>query len=430
MADRLSFTAPPANAPVAMPLGANFGQGVVESVPLGKIHPFPNHPFLVVENADLQQLADSIRDHGVQEPVMLRPTDNYQYQLLSGHRRCRAAELAGLRCVPAIVRQMTDDEATIYMVDANLHRPHILPSEKAKSYRMKMDALRHQGKHIGGEASESWSANQIAQDTGESSRQVYRYVRLSNLIDRFLEMIDNNDQKVKPNPSDLIFTMPMNVGLTLADLTEEQQYLLFDCICKVGKAPTLSQAIGLHESAKSNTLSADCISSVLNEKVETSRHKSKEKSAPTPENTESESVSELCDTVSQSDCMANSAVPLRQLRNKEERAAFLEAYAQWGIWKEIPELRVRFYKYDLPNGARIVAQTYVHPPIRYLSSHQEEYTVAEYALLLPKEEDYRGEFGQEYSFYRPNGASKSAIIDYLTKKKPQVHFEPECGSED
>lgn len=316
---------------------------------------------------------------------------------------------------------------------ANLHRPHILPSEKAKSYRMKMEALRHQGKRVGGDSSESWTANQIAQDTGESSRQVYRYVRLSNLIDRFLEMIDNNDQKVKPNPTDFIFTMPMNVGLTLADLTEEQQYLLFDCICKVGKVPTLSQATDLHEGAKNNTLSAEYISYVLNEtgeKVETSRLKPKEKSAPTPENTESESVSELCDTVSQSDCMANSAVPLRQLRNKEERTAFLEAYEQWGIWKEIPELRVRFYKYDLPNGARIVVQTYVHPPIQYLHYHNEEKTVAEYALLLSEDDDYRGDLGQEYSYYRPNGASKSAIIDYLTKKKPQVHFEPECGSED
>ncbi len=268
MADKLSFTAPSVNTPVAPPIGVKLGESVVESVPLCKIKPFPNHPFLVVEDADLQQLTDSIRDHGVQEPVMLRPMDEYHYQLLSGHRRCKAAELAGLVCVPAIIKQMTDDEATVYMVDANLHRPHILPSEKAKSYSMKMEALRHQGKRIGDTSptNETWSANQIAQDSGESIRQVYRYVRLANLIDRFLEMIDNSEKKIKSNPSDMIFTMRMNVGLTLANLTEKQQYLLFDCICKTGKVPTLMQAIDLHEGAKNNTLSADFIFSILSEK--------------------------------------------------------------------------------------------------------------------------------------------------------------------
>lgn len=528
MADRLAFTIPTAHTPVTLPIGVNLGEGIVETIPLDKIHTFPNHPFLVVENADLQLLADSIRDHGVQEPVTLRPTDN-GYELLSGHRRCRAAELVGLTSVPAIIRPMAEDEATVYMVDANLHRPHILPSEKAKAYRMKMDALRHQGKRTGGESSESWSANQIAQDAGESSRQVYRYVRLSKLIDRFLEMVDNKEQKVTPNPHDMVFVMPMSIGLTLADLTEEQQYLLFDCICKIGKVPTLSQAMDLYVSAKSNTLTVDFISSVLNEKekkVETSpfeqsfidaallswysdhlkqcykteskaefvksvmreyRHRSssapvqnlwtnmngkpngliiraqnkemrltwtkvanrigelieQEKyinpydrkkvdsnSAPTPENTAVESESKLCDTVSQSVFQTeNPDKPLRQLRNKKEREDFLENYQQWGVWKEIPELRVQFYKYDLPNGARIIAQTYVHPPISYLTSHQEEYAVAEYALIVPQGDDFKGSYGQEYTFYRPNGASKTVIIDYLTAKKPLVRFEPNGGTE-
>lgn len=515
MADRLSFTVPSTNTPTAPPIGAQFGEAIVKSVPLAKIKPFPNHPFLVVEDADLRQLADSIRDHGIQEPVMLRPIGEFQYQLLSGHRRCKAAELAGLICVPAIIKPMTDDEATIYMVDANLHRPHILPSEKAKSYRMKMDALRHQGKRVGNTeqgstASETWSANRIAQDAGESSRQVYRYVRLSNLIDRFLEMIDNSEKKVKPNPSDMVFTLTMGVGLTLADLTEEQQYLLLDCICRAGKVPTLSQAKDLQESAKNDTLSADFISSILNEREKKSEVPSFEQSfvdaallswysenikkyyASEPkaefiksvrheyrdhasfgngigidgqsdglyirskdnkmrltwtklatrigelieqgryinpnekpkENLvsaeESVAVIEspvLCDTVAQSETQPEK---LRQLKNKAERLAFIENYAHWGVWKEIPELRVKFYKYDLPNGARIIAQTYIHPSISYLSYHQEEHAVAEYALLLPKGDDYKGTFGQEYTFYRPNGASKSAIVDYLTTKKPLV----------
>lgn len=521
MADKISFTVPTANTPVTLPIGVNLGERIVETVPLEKIHTFPNHPFLVVENADLQQLTDSIRDHGVQEPVTLRPTDN-GYELLSGHRRCRAAELAGLTSVPAIIRPMTDDEATVYMVDANLHRPHILPSEKAKAYRMKMDALRHQGKRTGGESSESWSANQIAQDAGESSRQVYRYVRLSNLIDRFLEMVDNKAQKVTPNPRDMVFVLPMSIGLTLADLTEEQQYLLFDCICKTGKVPTLSQAMDLYVSAKSNTLTADFISSVLNGKEKKAeappfeqsfvdnrllswysdhlkqcykteskaefvksvtreyrnrasffdnigidgqsdglhiraqgkkmrltwtkvatrigelieqgiyinpydRKKVDSNSAPTPEKTAVESESKLCDTVSQSDLRTEK--PLRQLRNKKEREAFLENYQQWGVWKEIPELRVQFYKYDLPNGARIIAQTYVHPPVGCLSFRKTEYIVAEYALIVPQGDDFKGSYGQEYTFYRPNGTSKTTIIDYLTEKKPLVCFESNGGTE-
>lgn len=529
MADRLAFTIPTAHTPVTLPIGVNLGEGIVETVPLEKINTFPNHPFLVVENADLQQLTDSIRDHGVQEPVTLRPTDN-GYELLSGHRRCRAAELAGLTSVPAIIRPMTDDEATVYMVDANLHRPHILPSEKAKAYRMKMDALRHQGKRTGGESSESWSANQIAQDAGESSRQVYRYVRLSKLIDRFLEMVDNKEEKVMPNPRDMVFVMPMSIGLTLADLTEEQQYLLFDCICKTGKVPTLSQAMDLYVSAKANTLTADFISSVLNEKekkaetppfeqsfvddrllswysdnlkqcykteskaefvksvtreyrhrgssapvqnlwtnmngkpngliiraqnkemrltwakaanrigelIEQGRYispydskKANSNSAPTPEDMAAESESKLCDTMSQSDLQTENLTekPLRQLRNKKEREAFLENYQQWGVWKEIPELRVQFYKYDLPNGARIIAQTYVHPPVSYLSYKKDTYVIAEYALIVPKGDDFKGSYGQEYTFYRPNGASKTVIIDYLTAKKPLVHFEPNGGME-
>ncbi len=508
MAEKLSFTAPSANIPATPPIGAKLGEAVVD-ISLNVIHEFPEHPFLVKVDAAMDELVQSIRDHGVQEPVTLRPMGEY-YQILSGHRRCKAARLAGLACVPAIVKPMTDDEAVICMVDANLHRPYILPSEKARSYKMKMDALRHQGKKTdssvqNGDVSETWSANQIAVDAGESSRQVYRYIRLSNLINRFLEMIDNKEKKVKPNPRDMVFVMPMNVGLTLATLTEEQQYLLFDCICETGKVPSLSQAMDLYEGAKADTFTTEFISSVLDEKEKKAEippfeqsfiddkllswhseflekcYKTKPKSEfvkivtreyrnrgsfyngigidgqsdglhiraqnkemrltwtqvanrigeliaqgkyvspykkAVNDTTTAEETSVLCDTVAQSE--SPSAGALRPLRNKQEREDFLAHFENWGVWKEIPELRVRFYKYDLPNGARIVAQTYVHPSIKYLSYSQEEHTVAEYALLLPPDDDYRGKYGQEYTFYRPNGASKSTIIDYLTEKKPMV----------
>ena len=144
MAEKLSFTAPSANIPATPPIGAKLGEAVVD-ISLNVIHEFPEHPFLVKVDAAMDELVQSIRDHGVQEPVTPRPMGEY-YQILSGHRRCKAARLAGLACVPAIVKPMTDDEAVICMVDANLHRPYILTSEKARSYKMKMDALRHQGK--------------------------------------------------------------------------------------------------------------------------------------------------------------------------------------------------------------------------------------------------------------------------------------------
>lgn len=509
MADKLTFKMPDAPSP-APPIGANVGESLVMSVPLAQIQTFPNHPFRVQMNEDMQELVESVQDHGIQEPVTLRAMGGY-YQLLSGHRRCKAAKLAGLTEVPAIVKHDMDDyTATVWMVQANRRRSHIAPSELAKAYAMEMDALRHQGKKADGAAAESWSANQIAKDSGVSSRQVYRYIRLAKLIDPLLAMVDNSAEKVKANPSKQIFVMPMAVALTLADLPQKQQQLLYNCICQTGKAPTLSQAAELYKMNEQNGMTLETISAVLNEvekkkaaacpfssdfidavllswyedslaahyrtdttqkftkrvlrtyrhqgytgpiaEVQThidgksdglyiyAQHKShrltwtkvavrigeliglgryqdpfqkpKEQPAPPAEAT-------LCDTVAQS---AQPAANLRQLRNKQERESFLENYACWGVWKEIPELRVRFYKYDLPNGARIVAQTYVHPPIPHIPDRNQEYTVAEYALLLPEGDDFRGqyEYGQEHTFYRPNGASKSTLIAYLAEKKPWV----------
>lgn len=428
MADKLTFKMPDAPSPTP-PIGANVGEGLVVSVPLAQIQTFPNHPFRVQMDEDMQELVESVQDHGIQEPVTLRAMGGY-YQLLSGHRRCKAAELAGLTEVPAIIKHDMDDyTATVWMVQANRRRSHISPSELAKAYAMEMDALRHQGKKADGAAAESWSANQIAKDSGVSSRQVYRYIRLSKLIDPLLAMVDNSAEKVKADPSKQIFVMPMAVALTLADLPQKQQQLLYNCICQTGKAPTLSQAAELYKMNEQNGMTVETISAVLNETkkkkvaarigelIELGRYqdpfqKPKEQPAPPAEAT-------LCDTVAQG---AQLATDLRQLRNKQEREAFLENYACWGIWKEIPELRVRFYKYDLPNGARIVAQTYVHPPIPHIPDRNQEYMVAEYALLLPEGDDFRGqyEYGHEHTFYRPNGASKSTLIAYLTEKKPLV----------
>ena len=223
MVDKLTFKMPDAPSPTP-PIGANVGEGLFVSVPLAQIQTFPNHPFRVQMNEDMQELVESVQDHGIQEPVTLRAMDGY-YQLLSGHRRCKAAELAGLTEVPAIIKHDMDDyTATVWMVQANRRRSHIAPSELAKAYAMEMDALRHQGKKADGAAAESWSANQIAKDSGVSSRQVYRYIRLAKLIDPLLTMVDNSAEKVKADPSKQIFVMPMAVALTLADLPQKQQH--------------------------------------------------------------------------------------------------------------------------------------------------------------------------------------------------------------
>ena len=423
MAEKLAFKMPASPAP-APPIGAAVGESMVISVPLEQIKTFPNHPFRVQMDADMQDLMESIRDHGIQEPVTLRAMDGY-YQLLSGHRRCKAAQLVGLKEVPAIVKPTMDDyTATVWMVQANRRRSHLLPSELAKAYAMEMDALRHQGKKATNSTSETWSANQIAQDSGVSSRQVYRYIRLAKLIDPLLNMVDNKEQKIKADPSRQIFAMSMAVGLILADIPTKQQHLLYDCICQTGKVPSLSQAGSIQVATFYPGVSAKKISDILNEdrkKEKTACPIGSDKTDAALKNIEKQCVPSaeavLCDTMSQS---VQPTDKLKRLRNKQEREAFLDNYARWGIWKEIPELRVRFYKYDLPNGARIVAQTYVHPPISYLSYQKEEYTVAEFALLLPKGDEFRGQYGQEYTFYRPNGASKTAIIAYLTETKPMV----------
>ena len=165
-------------------------------VKLDKIHSFKNHPFKVVDDEDMRKTADSIREYGVLVPAIVRPLGNGEYEMISGHRRRYASKLAGKEEMPVIVREMDDDTATILMVDSNLQREHILPSERAKAYQMKMDAMKHQGKRKDltcGQVDHKLgmkSREVIAEQTGDSARQVQRIMRLNNLIPELLEMVD------------------------------------------------------------------------------------------------------------------------------------------------------------------------------------------------------------------------------------------------
>ena len=165
-----------------------------QEIELGRIHSFPNHPFKVLDDEKMETLVDSIRENGVLNPVIVRPDNTGNYEMISGHRRLHAAELAGLKKIPAIVKEMTDDEAIIKMVDANIQREEILPSERAWSLKMKMDALSRQGKRTdltSGQNVPKLTSEILGEEIGMSGRQVKRFVRLTELISELLELVDN-----------------------------------------------------------------------------------------------------------------------------------------------------------------------------------------------------------------------------------------------
>ena len=174
----------------------------VVNISLNDIDDFPKHPFKVIDNEDMKQMVESISENGVLVPTLVRPKENGKYEMISGHRRKFASELAGLETIPCIVRELTDDEATIIMVDSNLQREKILPSEKAFAYKLKMEALSHQG--IRNDLTSAplghkfVSREQIAKENGESREQVRRYIRLTELIPQILQMVDNDALKLSP----------------------------------------------------------------------------------------------------------------------------------------------------------------------------------------------------------------------------------------
>ena len=219
----------------------------VMEIPLVELYPFKHHPFKVVDDERMLDTADSIREYGVLVPAIARPREEGGYELVAGHRRKRGCELAGLKTMPVIVRNLDDDAATIIMVDSNIQREDILPSEKAKAYRMKYDAMKHQGSKAGG-----LTLDEIGEAAGESGKTVQRYIWLSRLSDALLELIDNKKLGIMQ-------------GVDISFLSEEAQQWVLVMIEELNVTVTTTQASKLKEYGKSGELTLAMVKLILSE---------------------------------------------------------------------------------------------------------------------------------------------------------------------
>ena len=221
------------------------------NIPVEKIHPFEGHPYKVLDNEEMNNLIESIQQKGVISPIVVRPLENTndEYEIISGHRRLRASVKAGLETVPALIYAVSRDEAAIMLVDSNLHREHILPSEKAFAYKLKLEALNHQGKTFG-QVGQKYSRDLMAESVDESSRQIHRYIRLTNLIPELLEMMDEDK-------------IAFSVGVELSFLDDQMQYDLLRVIEEQECTPSYSQAWHMHKDFNAGTLTADSIENML-----------------------------------------------------------------------------------------------------------------------------------------------------------------------
>jgi ParB family transcriptional regulator, chromosome partitioning protein len=225
----------------------------VEEIAISELFPFRDHPFKVKQDVELKNLMESIRNFGVLVPALARPKDGGGYELVSGHRRMTACKALGIEKMPVIIRELTDEEAVITMVDANLQREHILPSEKAFAYKMKMEAMSRQGKRsdlTSDQVGPKLTAEEIGQ--GDSASQVKRYIRLTNLIPEILQMVD--DGKIALTPA-----------VELSYLTKDEQKNLYAAMDYDGVTPSLSQAQRLHRLSGEQNLSEQVIADVLSE---------------------------------------------------------------------------------------------------------------------------------------------------------------------
>ena len=229
----------------------------IRDIPLSELHPFKNHPFHVRDDEAMMETADSVRQYGVLVPAIARPDPNGGYELVSGHRRHRASELAGMETMPVIVRELDDDAAVLVMVDSNLQRENILPSERAFAYKMKLEAIKHQGIRSDltsrqlGEKSQT-SIQLVANQSGESQRQVQRYIRLTELVPDLLKMVD--ERKIALNPA-----------YELSFLKKEEQEQLLDAMDSEQATPSLSQAQRLKKFSQEGHLTPDVMCAIMSE---------------------------------------------------------------------------------------------------------------------------------------------------------------------
>ena len=223
----------------------------VQEIPLSELHPFPNHPFKVVDDERMLDTADSIREHGVLVPAIARPRADGSYELIAGHRRKRGCELAGLDTMPVIVRNLDDDASTIIMVDSNIQRESLLPSERAFAYKMKLEAIKRQGARsdlTSLQVAQKLSAQKVGDDAGISKDQVRRYIRLTELVPDLLDMVDA--KKIAFNP---------------AVEKPEEQTALMEAMDSEQATPSLSQAQRLKRFSQEGTLSPDMMRAILSE---------------------------------------------------------------------------------------------------------------------------------------------------------------------
>ena len=231
----------------------------VQEIPLSELHPFEGHPFRVVDDEDMMKTVESVRDFGVLTPAIVRPDPDGGYEIISGHRRHRASELAGKETMPVIVRDLDDDAAIILMVDANLQRETILPSERAYAYKMKLDAMRHQAgrpseknySQVGNNFGKT-SSEEMAEELGTSKNQIFRYIRLTELIPELLDMVD--EKKIAFNPA-----------YELSFLKKEEQRDLLDAMDSEQATPSLSQAQRLKKYSQEGHLTLDMMRVIMGE---------------------------------------------------------------------------------------------------------------------------------------------------------------------
>ena len=231
----------------------------IQEIPLSKLHPFKNHPFKVKDDEAMMETADSIKQYGVLVPAIARPDPEGGYELVAGHRRHRASELAEKETMPVIVRDLDDDAATIIMVDSNLQRESLLPSERAFAYKMKLDAMKHQGERVdltcsqvGNKLEGKKSSEILAEQVGQSKNQIFRYIRLTELIPELMDMVD--EKKIALNPA-----------YELSFLKKEEQVDLLDAMDSEQATPSLSQAQRLKKFSQEGHLSIDVMRAIMGE---------------------------------------------------------------------------------------------------------------------------------------------------------------------
>ena len=230
----------------------------VEEINISNIKDFPNHPFKVINDEKMQEMVKSVKEYGVILPVIVRPKEDGTYEMISGHRRKRACELAGIKQIRCIVKDLTDDEATILMVDSNIQREEILPSEKAFAYKLKLEAMKHQGKRIDLEKNETSTPvvsklrtdEILGEEVGESRENIRRYIRLTYLIPELLEEVDNKRIAFRP-------------AVELSYLEEDYQYVVLNKLQYDEVSPSLSQAITLKKMQQEGTISEEKIENLL-----------------------------------------------------------------------------------------------------------------------------------------------------------------------